>query len=196
MEKNLIQVTRLEIQKYFDETKLIIDTEETHFSPNKKYFFKSNYYTYSNDSHSWIVTKIQIFQTDNQQQLFEFIRNDDSLFYCWLIIEQKTYLFLSEDIEGKSFFDCTECKFHSYSFENDKFIFCEYFPSPNGKRLAIIGCHWACPYEIIVFDTSELPQYPLRELYRQNTFQEKIEWLDNTTLKISDDENAKLLAFG
>jgi len=45
------------------------------------------------------------------------------------------------------------------------------------------------PYEIVVFDTSKPTSFPYKELYRQDTFQEKVEWLDNTTLKITSNEN-------
>lgn len=189
MATNFIQDIRKDIIKHFDDKALLPDTEETHFSPDNKYYFSSNYYRQTTDNRNWTVSKIQIFQTSPKEKIFEFIRNDDSLFYGWLTIDNKSYLLLSEDIEGKSIFDLTNRKFYSYSFEDDKFIWCEYYPSPDGKRLAVIGCHWACPYEIIVFDTSEPTNYPYKELYRQDTFQEKLEWIDNRTLKITDSNN-------
>lgn len=189
MARNLIQDIRTDIINHFDDKALLPNTEETHFSPDKKYYFTSNYYQQTDNHRNWIVSKIQIFQTDNKEKIFEFIRNDDSSFHCWLNIANKSYLLLSEDLEGKSIFDITNRKFFSYSFEYDKFIWCEYYPSPDGKRLAIIGCYWACPYEILVFDTSEPTKYPYRELYRQVTFQEKIEWIDNRILKVTDNNN-------
>lgn len=191
MTANLIQDIRADINKYFDEKALLPGTAEIHFSPDKQYFFTSNCYRQTDASRKWTVSKIQIFQAGNEEKIFEFIRNDDSLFHGWLTNEQKTYLFLSEDLEGKSIFDFAKRAFYSYSFEDDKFIWCEYFPSPDGKRLAVIGCYWACPYEIVVFDTAEPAQFPFKELYRQNAFQEKIEWLDSVTLKIGDAENSK-----
>lgn len=189
MTENLIQDIRAEILKHFDDKAMLADTEETHFSPDNKYCFTSNYYRQTDGHRNWNVSKIQIFQTDTKEKIFEFIRNDDSLFHGWLTVDNKCYLLLSEDLEGKSIFDFTNRKFYSYSFEDDKFIWCEYYPSPDGKRLAIIGCYWACPYEIVVFDTSEPTSYPYKELYRQETFQEKIEWIDNKTLNITDGNN-------
>ena len=192
MTANNISEIRAEIKKYFDEKTLLPDTEEIYFSPDKRYFFKSNYYRQSDNKRSWTVSKIEIFQTNPEEKLFEFIRNDDSLFHGWLTIEQRTYLLLSEDLEGKSIFDFLNRDFHSYSFENDKFIWCEYYPSPDGKQLAIIGCFWGGPYEIIVFNTSEPLNIPYTELYRQDTFQEKVEWIDNETLKIGDAIKCKI----
>lgn len=189
MTDNLIQDIRAEILRHFDDKAMLADTEETHFWPDNKYCFTSNYYRQTDGHRNWNVSKIQIFQTATKEKILEFIRNDDSLFHGWLTVDNKCYLLLSEDLEGKSIFDFTSRKFYSYSFEDDKFIWCEYYPSPDEKRLAIVGCYWACPYEIVVFDTSEPTCYPYKELYRQDTFQEKIEWIDNKTLNITDGNN-------
>jgi hypothetical protein len=189
MTANLIQDIRADIIKHFDDKALLPDTEEIYFSPDNKYFFKSSYYRQTDNNRNWNVSKIEIFQADNNERIFEFIRNDDSLFHGWLTVNNKSYLLLSEDLEGKSIFDLPNRKFYSYSFEDDKFIWCKYYPSPDGRRLAIVGCYWACPYEIIVFDTSAPTSYPYKELYRQDTFQEKLEWLDNDSLKITDNNN-------
>jgi hypothetical protein len=186
MSANLIEDVRADIKKYFDSTALLADSEEIHYSPDNKYFFKSNYYQQSDTKRNWTVSKIEIFQTDTEEKIFEFIRNDDSLFHGWLITENTHYLLMSEDIEGKSILDITNRQFYSYSFEEDKFIWCEYYPSPNYKKLAIVGCYWACSSEIVIFDTAIPTHFPYKELYRQDTFQEKIEWIDNTTLKITN----------
>jgi hypothetical protein len=191
---NLIQEIREDVIKHFDNNALLPNTEEIYFSPDRNFFFKSNYYLQTDNNRNWTVTKIQIFQTDTDEKIFEFIRNDDSLFHGWLTVDNKRYLLLSEDSEGKSIFDLDDRKFYSYSFEDDKFIWCEYYPSPDGKKLAIVGCYWACPYEIVVFDTTNPTSFPYKELYRQDTFQESVEWLDNATLKVNSKEgNSKIV---
>jgi hypothetical protein len=181
---NRIQNIREGVARHFDDKALLSDTEEVYFSPDRAYFFKSNYFRQTDENRNWTVSKIEIFGASANEKIFEFIRNDDTLFHGWLINDGKTYLLLSEDLQGKSIFDLESREFYSYSFEDDEFIWCEYSPSPDGKYLAVIGCYWACPYEIRVFDTSVPTSYPYEELYRQDTFQEKIEWLDNDAFKI------------
>lgn len=78
MTTNLIEEVRAEIYRYFDVNTLIPDTEEVYYSPDKRYFFKSNYYDHSGKNWSWIVSKIEVFQTEGEIKIFEFIRNDDS----------------------------------------------------------------------------------------------------------------------
>lgn len=191
MTTNRIQDIRADISRYFDGNGFIPGTEEIHYSPDRNYFFRSACYRQTCKNRNWTVSKIQLFQMHNQEKLFEYIRNDDSLFHGWLTNEGKTYLYLSEDLEGKSIFSFADRQFYSYSFEADTFIWCEYFPSPNGKRLAVIGCHWACPYELVVFDTSNPADYPYRELYRQDTFREKIEWSGDQALTIFGEAYSK-----
>ncbi len=185
MATNRIENIRAELAAYFNEDALIEGTEEVFYSPDKQYFFRSNYYTQTAPTHSWTVAKIEIFKAPDKK-LFEFIRNDDSLFHGWLTIDDKQYLLLSEDVQGKSIYDLGRQEFHSYSFGEDEFIWCEYSPSPDCTKLAVAGCHWACPYEIRVFDTSTPVNYPYKELYRQSSFQDKLLWLNNEDLQITN----------
>ncbi len=196
MNSNLIDEIRTDIAKYFDINALIPNTEAIYFSPNKKYFFKSNDYCQTDIKRNWTVSKIEVFQSTPEEKIFEFIRNDNLIFHGWLSIENISYLLLSEDFEGQSILDLSNRKFYSYSFKEEKFIWCEFYPSPDSKKLSIIGCYWACPSEIIVFDTSEPTRLPFKELYRQDYFHEKLEWIDNTILKISKiDNDNKLIRF-
>lgn len=189
MEANKIAAIRADIAKYFDENALLPDSEEVYYSPDRAYFFKSNYFRQSDGNRNWIVSKIEVFIPASNEKIFEFVRNDDSLFHGWLVNGGKTYLLLSEDLQGKSIFDLATREFYSYSFEEDEFIWCSYYPSPDGQYLAVIGCYWACPYEIRIFDTSSPTRYPYKELYKCDTFQEQVEWMDNDTLKITGSDN-------
>ncbi len=55
--------------------------------------------------------------------------------------------------------------------------------SPDENRLAIGGCHWACPYEIRILDvSSDPPAFPLRVLASFSIAEGAISWIDNDTL--------------
>jgi hypothetical protein len=184
--KNLIKQIRADILKHFDENALIPETEEIHYSPDNKYFFKSNFYQQTDDRRFWIVAKIEIFNSENNEKIFEFIRNDDSLYFCWLSVDERKYLLLPEDLEGKSVLNLSTGELVSYSFAEDRFIWTEFYPSPDGKLTAIMGCNWASPYEIIVCDTSRPMELPYKILHRQESFQDKLEWIDHKRLRIID----------
>lgn len=185
---------RADMYKYFDKNALIPNTEEVYYSPDKRYYFKSNYYLQTDNKRNWTVSKIEIYDNILNLKLFEFLRNDNSNFHGWLTIDSNCYLLLSEDLEGKSVFDLANKKFHSYSFADDKFIWCEYYPSIDSKRLAVIGCCKACPYEIRIYNTSQPLNMPYPEIYRQDNFQDKIEWIGTKILKITNsDDTVKLI---
>ena len=177
---NRIHEVRADIARYFNEKERVEDTEEIYFSPDRAYFFRSNYYRQTDENRNWNVSKIEVFGAVSNKKIFEFIRNDDSLFHRWLVNGGKTYLLLSEDLEGKSVLELASATLYSYAFEDERFIWCYYYPSPDGKLLEVIGYYWACPSEIRVYDTSEPTAYPYCELYRRDSFQEHIEWVDNT----------------
>ena len=63
------------------------------------------------------------------------------------------------------------------------FIWTDCVLSPDEKRLAIDGCHWACPYEIRIFDvSSDPPAFPLRELAVFPLVGGRLRWIDNETI--------------
>lgn len=182
---NVIQKIRTDIFRHFDPNALVPNSEEIYYSPDSKYFFVANLYRQVNTDLNWTVAKIEIFLADKNEKIFEFIRNDDSLFHSWLNVDNKSYLLLSEDIEGMSIYNLTDREFYSYSFGDDQFIWAEYYPSPDNKKLAVMGCYWACPYELVVYDTSNPIDLPYKELYREKEFIAKVEWLDNATLQLT-----------
>ena len=79
----------------------------------------------------------------------------------------------------------------SYSPGENGFIWTDFYLSPNGSKLAIIGCFWACPYEIRVYDFENPLALPLPEI---ETFplmgndDEFIEWIDDMSFAVRGKE--------
>lgn len=72
---------------------------------------------------------------------------------------------------------------HVDETDGHHFIWTDCVLSPDEKRLAIDGCHWACPYEIQILDvSSDPPAFPLRELAVFPLVGGKLRWIDNETI--------------
>jgi hypothetical protein len=53
------------------------------------------------------------------------------------------------------------------------------YPSPDGLVLAVDGCYWACPYEIVFFDFANPASLPLPEIDRcEEVTDPVIGWVD------------------
>ena len=182
--KNTITCIREEILQYFDEKGLINDEINTTYSPDNKYFFRSFPYRQCKPDCNWIVTKIEVWNNSNGKKIFDFIRSDDSLFHCWIKTEKCDYLFLSEDLEGQSVWDLTNHSFSSFSSESDRFIWIDYYPSPNHQKMAIIGCYWGCVSELVIYDIVNPLEIPFRILYRERMSGNSVRWVGNDKICI------------
>ena len=185
--ENQIEKVRKEINDHFNPETFVKGENTIVESPCKKYSLKTcEYYEDKEDSH-WRLTKVEIFENSSGEKLFNFFGNDDRFFFEWLYKEQTDYFFCAEDLfGGQTVIDLTNRKMTGYSPDEDGFISADIHLSPDGKLLVIIGCYWACPYIIKVFDFSEPLSLPLKELAEieliDNTELIK-EWVDNTTIK-------------
>jgi hypothetical protein len=61
----------------------------------------------------------------------------------------------AEDYEGQSIVDLATGVVAGFSSPEETFIGTNFHPSPDGDRLAMEGCYWACPYQIVVCDFRE-----------------------------------------
>ncbi len=93
-------------------------------------------------------------------------RNDTRCFYAWVSRGGHDYLLFPEDLEGQTVIDLTSRRVEGFSSPDDPFIWAEIHPSPDRQRLAVVGCYWACPYEVVVYDFREPLRLPLPVLAR------------------------------
>ena len=116
-------------------------------------------------------------------------RNDDRLFYFWITQGGHDYLLFSEDLEGQSIVDLTDRRVEGYSSKGGDFIWTEFHPSPSKTKLAIVGCYWACPFQVSVYDFRRPMHLPLPILAQFDTprdFAKFGEWQSNELLTLED----------
>jgi hypothetical protein len=177
---NKIKKVRNSFKKHFKETSIDELTKETFFSPSKKYcvdcFVKESY------------CYVKIYDAILDELLFEFIVNEDTFRHGWGTKNETEYLICAEDIYGgQTVIDLTNKKMEGYSPDKDGFIWTDLYLSPDGTKLATIGCHWACPFVIKVYDFTNPLDLPLRELEEIELLDNDeiiVEWLDNSTLQM------------
>jgi hypothetical protein len=88
-------------------------------------------------------------------------RNDSRCFYAWVSRAGHDYLLFPEDLEGQTVIDLTAGQVASFSSPDDPFIWAEFYPSPDGTKLGVVGCYWACPYQVTVYDFHDPLNLPL-----------------------------------
>ena len=183
---NQIEKIRAEIKEYFDPNNLVKDSSEIFISPSEKYKVETSSYRQNKDDLNWKVTKVEIFDNQTNEKIINFIGNDGGFFQDWIEKNNTEYLICAEDMcGGQTVIDLKNRKMSSYSPDEDGFIWTEFHLSPNGEKLATVGCFWACPYVIKVFDFRKPMDLPLTELIEIELLDgaENIsKWKDNDTL--------------
>lgn len=96
------------------------------------------------------------------------------------------YLLCGEDYQGYSVINLTEERcitfFPDEGYQGRGFCWTAAYASPDSLVLAVDGCYWACPSEVVLYDFREPESLPLRELARTSNVVDQCEgWIDNET---------------
>src|SRR5690349_6205591 len=97
---NQIDKIRSEIQQYVNLDNVIDDSEESEFSPNKKYRIETKSFRQAKPDCNLEATKVDIYQTDNSKLLFSFFVNEGTFFHSWVTKNSTDYLLCAEDLCG------------------------------------------------------------------------------------------------
>jgi len=183
---NYIHKIRADIKNDFNEETFNKGDFESTESLSKR--FRLDATNYWSKEPNWDLTKVEIYDQNKHSKILEFFVNERRFFYGWVTKNNFEYLICAEDIfGGQTIVDLTNSKIAGYSPNEDGFIWTDFHLSPDEKTLATIGCFWACPYVIKLFDFSDpinLPLKEIREIELLDNDEIIIGWLDNETLKM------------
>jgi hypothetical protein len=185
---NYIETIRNDIKKDLDENIYQEEDFDTFLSPNGQ--FRLDAIIFSNKTYwsSYSITKVEIYDNKLNEKLFDFFVNESRFFYGWLTSNNIDFLICAEDIfGGQTVVDLTNKQMTGYSPNEDGFIWADFHLSPDGKILATIGCYWACPAVLKLFDFSNPMNLPLREIQEIELLDNDetiLGWLDNETIQM------------
>jgi hypothetical protein len=183
---NHIDKIRADIKKDFNEHIFKKGDVEASLSPSKEY--RLNATNFSTEPRR-DLTQVELYRQNSNEKIFDFFINDSSFFHGWVTANGIQYLICAEDIfGGQTIVDLTNLKMAGYSPNEDGFIWTDFHLSPNGRTLAAIGCYWACPYVIKLFDFTNPLNLPLTETKEIELLANNeiiLGWLDNETIQLS-----------
>ena len=181
-----IEKIRAQINQDFDEATFTKADFETFTSPSGG--FRLDTTNYWSKEPNWDLTRVQIFELSSNEKIFDFFSNDGHFFFSWLETNSIEYIVCAEDLcGGQTIVDLTNKEMSGFSTGDDGFIWTDFHLSPDGKTLATIGCYWACPYVIKIFDFTNplsLPLSELKEIELLDNDEVILGWVDNESLKM------------
>ena len=160
-------------------------SEET--SPDGKY--KVVITSHTSGKGTWAYTKGRFF-TESGEFVAEVLRNYSSFNLLWIMghPDGHHYALTGEDYQGFSLvqLDTGDVARFLPEAASDGFGWCWVGgeASPDKRLLALSGCYWAAPYEIVIFDFLEPMSLPWRELHRESDYDDFFGWTSPTSCKI------------
>lgn len=183
---NYIDKIRDNIKAHFNGQTIEKGDVESFISPSKKFRADTtNCYTKNANG---LYTFVEIYEQAQNEKILDFFTNEERFLHGWGAADEIEYLITAEDIYGgQTIVDLTNRKLYGYSPDESGFIMTNFHLSPNGKTLATIGCYWACPFVIKLFDFTNPTKLPLREIKEIELLDNDeniVGWLDEETLQM------------
>lgn len=189
MKKDPVNYTkwREQTEQRFNTLSPVGDSNEHHVSPSGG--FTLDVSEYGAGDGSWNYSRGIVKAAGSGKVIADIKRNHSMFWHCWVKQEQGEYLLCGEDYQGYNVIDLNNSVI-SFTFPPEAlkgmgFCWAAVHPSPDGKTLAVEGCYWACPYELVFVDFSEPMKSPLPELQRFENVDAIEKWVSQSEFRFT-----------
>jgi hypothetical protein len=158
---NEIETVREKMKRVLESARLCPDEGFNELSPCGRYLLEVEAYAPAEVPNYSTIAVATVRSAVTREVVVTLNRNDTRCFYAWVTRDEHDYLLFAEDLEGHSVIDLTARRVEGFSSPDDQFIWAEIHPSPDRMWLAVVGCYWACSYEVAVYDFHDPLRLPL-----------------------------------
>ena len=119
----------------------------------------------------WTYSRGIVTEVATGRRIADVKRNFGHFWHAWVRkASGREWLLCGEDYQGYSVIDLdagtTAVVFEDAGLRGHGFCWAAVQPSPDGEVLAVHGCYWAGPYDLVFFDFSDPSALPLPEMSR------------------------------
>jgi len=139
-------------------------------SPSGKYALEV--VVYGEGPGTWDFSRGLVRHVDNDDVIADVKRNYSAFPFSWCEGHPSghDYLVCGEDYQGQTLIELNTRRRVDFIDDAAKdgagFCWAAHYPSPDGRRIFVDGCIWACEYELILFDFNDPTDLPYREIKR------------------------------
>jgi len=171
--------------------KPIAESISTHTSPSGNYTLEVIEYT--EGPQSWNYSRGIVRQSNSGEVIADVRRNLGGFMFCWVLRPDGEYLLCGEDYQGYNVIELASRRnvlmFPAEAYDGRGFCWASVHPSPSGSLLAVDGCHWAGPNELVIYDFSIPTRSPLPELFRVEYLGDMGSWQSEVEFTYSEGED-------
>jgi hypothetical protein len=176
---------RRAIEQLFVAENRVADSTRTSVSQSGD--FRLETCRYSIGPKTWAYSRGVVTRIADGEIIADVKRNLGHFWHAWVQhANGSEYLLCGEDYQGYSVINLRAgtCKilFPEHGHVGWGFCWGAVFPSPDTLILAVDGCYWGCPYNVVFYDFRDPETFPFRELDRVDHIVDQCEgWTDNET---------------
>jgi hypothetical protein len=194
MDTERYAVLRKEIEDIFAASQPLEGSEQ-HRSPSGQYALEIT--VYPTGEGRWNFSRGVVRRVTDHAVIADVKRNYGQFWHAWVThANGSEYLLCGEDYQGYTVIELptgrVQVHFPDEAFDGRGFCWTAVHPSPDGLTIAVDGCYWACPYELVFYDFSQPMQSSWPELGRVEDLSEALGWQGNAKFEyICDEESGK-----
>lgn len=155
---------------------------EMHISPSGT--FSLEILRYREEGHGWNYSRGVVRRVATGRVIADIRRTLAGFWFSWVLHPSGEYLLCGEDYQGYNVIELDTGRnvltFPPEAYEGQGFCWGAAYPSPSGRLIAVDGCYWACPSDLVVFDFSDPLRSPLPEVARVEEVLGTKGWLSET----------------
>jgi hypothetical protein len=159
---------RRHTEQRFSQMKPVAVPGEIHISPSG--VFSLEVLEYRGDSQGWSYSRGLVREVASGRQIADVRRNLAPFWFSWVLRSDGEFLLCGEDYQGYNVIELRTGQnvltFPREAYDGLGFCWAAVFPSPSGKLVAVDGCYWGGPYDLVVLDFSDPLRSPLPEVAR------------------------------
>lgn len=179
---------RKKIEQYFLDRNLVEGSIEKFCSPSGRYELTTEEYT--TRKNAWSYTRGIVKEVSAGKIIADVKRNYSHFWHSWVQHSNGCeYLLCGEDYQGQTIINLTKGAVVNYFPKNGHngagFCWVDAHASPDSDFLAVEGCIWACPFEIVFFDFTEPDKLPYRELGRVDSLEKVSGWQGSNIFRLT-----------
>lgn len=164
------------------------DKSESIYSPSGNFYLIIS--SYKTGENTWAYSQGTIRNSKNDKVIAEVKRNFSHFWHSWILhANGNEYLLCGEYYQGQTVVNLTKGAVQNYfpetGFDGHGFCWVNAIPSKDCEVLAVEGCYWASPYDIVFFDFKNPDELPYKELKRIEDVGENKGWDENDDFIVS-----------
>ncbi len=186
--------SRAPILANFAKMKPLPESQKINISPSGRYSLTTTKYT--SGPQSWNYSRGIVRDLATDRIVADVIRNYGHFWFAWASLRKREFLLCGEDYQGYNVIDLEKAEnvltFPKEAFDGYGFCWAAVHPSPSGHLLAVEGCYWGGPYDLVFYDFSA----PMRSLApgigRIEDLEETFGWIDQDRFRYAAGEDGDL----